>query len=590
MNASLFVLSMASLTAGPQQDVLYDFYGPSCGYCQMMMPTVDRLASEGLPVVKVNVEENPRLAQRFGVQVLPTLVLVVGGAEQQRLTGYQDESSLRALLARIPKRQPRESRGDGAFQAPRAGRPLPVHIADEESKPKWDLGFHLPLPSFPGRKEKIVQIEPASQSGGSRARSMSVVSNTKADPSNASSARDAAPPDERAADGAADTDAQRASTSCVRIRVTDAGGVDMSSGVIIDSAAGRSVVLTCGHALRDAKSDSQVEVDVFTNRGARTFPGTIVKFDLNADVGLVTIRTPAALPASPVASIGEAVARGDAVYSIGCSGGKAPSLERMRVTALNRYQGPDTIECTGAPLQGRSGGGLFTAQGRVVGVCTNADPKERRGIYAGLKPIHALLHGAGLDELIPARGGSAGDALADADAPPADSPPRKTPPAEDPGVDRRELETAQLTPPRERRSAARDQVDPPGGAGLSLSKDEQTATRGAEDAEVICIIRPINQPDAASRVVIINRASRKFMAYLKGESQDHLLPTAQFVPAETDHENLPDSPKPEPQQRKQLRSQITAAWKPAGSAPPAEAPRRQQWVRTVRRSVAAPAQ
>ena len=87
--------------------------------------------------------------------------------------------------------------------------------------------------------------------------------------------------------------------------------------------------------------------------------------------------------------------RADRVVSIGCSQGEPPSVERLRVTVLNRYLGPDTIECTGVPGQGRSGGGLFTTAGSVVGICTNADPHDHRGVYAGLKPIHELLRSRG---------------------------------------------------------------------------------------------------------------------------------------------------------------------------------------------------
>ena len=52
-----------------------------------------------------------------------------------------------------------------------------------------------------------------------------------------------------------------------------------------------------------------------------------------------------------------------------------------------------------------------------------------------------------------------------------------------------------------------------------------------EQSEVICIIRPVNQPRGGSRVVIINRASRKFMAYLTGEMKDQLLPAMGHSPA-----------------------------------------------------------
>ena len=71
------------------------------------MPIVERLHAEGYPVVKINISERPDLAQRFGVQVIPTFVLVIGGREQQRISGMQDESVLRNMLAQIPQRAPR---------------------------------------------------------------------------------------------------------------------------------------------------------------------------------------------------------------------------------------------------------------------------------------------------------------------------------------------------------------------------------------------------------------------------------------------------------------------------------------------------
>ncbi len=58
-----------------------------------------------------------------------------------------------------------------------------------------------------------------------------------------------------------------------------------------------------------------------------------------------------------------------------------------------------------------------------------------------------------------------------------------------------------------------------------------------EQSEVICIIRPVNQPHGDSRVVVINRASRKFMAYLTGEMKDQLVPAMAHAPREKSRES-----------------------------------------------------
>ena len=69
MNASLFLLSIASLTAAPQ-DVLYDFYGPSCSYCKMMTPVVERLRAEGFPVQPVDADQYRDFAARFSLSLI----------------------------------------------------------------------------------------------------------------------------------------------------------------------------------------------------------------------------------------------------------------------------------------------------------------------------------------------------------------------------------------------------------------------------------------------------------------------------------------------------------------------------------------
>ncbi len=76
--------------------VLVDFYSPTCGPCHMMHPILERLAARRageIAVVRINVEHNQDLAKEFGVQGVPTFVIVHRGTERGRTAGAMDESS-----------------------------------------------------------------------------------------------------------------------------------------------------------------------------------------------------------------------------------------------------------------------------------------------------------------------------------------------------------------------------------------------------------------------------------------------------------------------------------------------------------------
>ncbi|MFU8773743.1 MAG: thioredoxin [Anaerolineales bacterium] len=82
--------------------VLVDFWAPWCGPCRMTEPILDKLAGElagQVVVAKVNVDENPLLSQKYGVQSIPTMMIVKGGQIVDRWVGALPEAAIRGRLA-----------------------------------------------------------------------------------------------------------------------------------------------------------------------------------------------------------------------------------------------------------------------------------------------------------------------------------------------------------------------------------------------------------------------------------------------------------------------------------------------------------
>lgn len=70
------------------------FKAPWCGPCKVLEPLVDEVSIEtGLYVEKINVDENQKLAMKYGIRTVPTLILV-DGDEQKKLHGLQTKSKL----------------------------------------------------------------------------------------------------------------------------------------------------------------------------------------------------------------------------------------------------------------------------------------------------------------------------------------------------------------------------------------------------------------------------------------------------------------------------------------------------------------
>ena len=77
--------------------VLLDFFANWCGHCQKLLPLLDEVATEvdgKFSIMKVNVDENRDLSQKFEIKGLPTMILFKGGSEVDRLIGFMPKDKI----------------------------------------------------------------------------------------------------------------------------------------------------------------------------------------------------------------------------------------------------------------------------------------------------------------------------------------------------------------------------------------------------------------------------------------------------------------------------------------------------------------
>ena len=81
--------------------VLVDFYADWCGPCKMMSPIIDKIAEENanIKVGKINVDENPDLAERYNVMSIPTIMVFKAGEQVKTFVGVTDTNEIKAALA-----------------------------------------------------------------------------------------------------------------------------------------------------------------------------------------------------------------------------------------------------------------------------------------------------------------------------------------------------------------------------------------------------------------------------------------------------------------------------------------------------------
>ena len=335
-----------------------------------MQPAVQKLIDAGYPVQRINAEHSP-LAARYGVTRWPCFVMLVNGQEVDRVVGWTTSSRLeRMCQLGVAAPSPRASPAMLAQNTPPVA--LPATPPPSPLSAPFDGWTNQPT-----------------------------AGNSPLPPGNGSNPCSPLPPGEGPGVRAAGVSDATLIAASVRLRVEDADGHSCGSGTIIDARGGEALILTCGHIFRDSKGKGRIEVDLPGPAGAQRVTGRLVSYcvpEVNGaegnskpDLGLVAIQSPDVLATARVAPPGYRVQPGMPVVSVGCNNGETPSARRSYVTSLDKFVGAPNIQVAGQPVEGRSGGGLFSREGYVIGVCNAADPSDKEGLFAALGSIWAEL-------------------------------------------------------------------------------------------------------------------------------------------------------------------------------------------------------
>ncbi|WP_165219203.1 RNA polymerase sigma factor [Aquisphaera insulae] len=208
--------------------------------------------------------------------------------------------------------------------------------------------------------------------------------------------------------------------TAVRIQILDEHSVGFASGTIIRSTRDESLILTASSPFKlDGPSQvpprdfpKKVQVDLFDGKLSYEPPhvrfqmrtgGEVVDYDFDHLIALVRIRPGRQLPSSPIVPRRWEPKLRMLMLNVGCSDGNDPTPWQTVITQLavqlSSFPAYEGIACRSAPKQGRTGGGLFTTDGYLAGICSFSEPKGDRGIYVAPKAIHRLLDRNGLSEL-----------------------------------------------------------------------------------------------------------------------------------------------------------------------------------------------
>ncbi len=467
--ASWILSLLLSITGGGSADcTLVYFTAAWCEPCKQVRPALEQLQREGWSVQSIDADQHPQLLQQFRVENLPTIVILCRNQEVDRMVGA-------APYERIQERIKRAAARNESGQARAPSNSLPQQSSVNQPIVR---GQSPAMAAFPMLSTIGTVSDVAHDSGQRPAAAPPTSFEPQVQPQSSSNPVSAPISVEQAI--------ARAAAATVRIRVDEANTTAFGTGTIVDVRGQEALILTCGHLFRDMQPNSQLTIDLFPGTAQEVnLPSELIDFKAEGeDIGLISFRVPVPVAPVPILARGEPLAVGNPAFSFGCDHGQNPTRRDTRIKNINRYIGADNIEIMGAPAVGRSGGGLFDLQGRLIGVCNAANVEDDEGIYAAAEVVYTQIERLGLAELF--NGGTTPAAAATTQL--ASAP--KAPTSAGWQAGQAQTATAQTEPLQWPDSAASAPADP---LEKVSAAPGQSANVSAQ--QLICIVRDANGED-----------------------------------------------------------------------------------------------
>ncbi len=214
------------LQASAQLPVVIDLWATWCEPCKQLSPILERLAAAAggsWILAKVDVDANPRIAQAFGVQSIPTVVAVAGGQPVDAFTGALPEPQVRqwissvldALRDRMPAIKAAEERAVAAGGGPEPEPEDPRFVAAEDLLAGGDYA------GAQRAYEEILAVEPGNAQAKAALGQAALLARVDAQPPDAIAKADAAPDDVPAQLAAADAEVAAGSGAAAFARLVD---------------------------------------------------------------------------------------------------------------------------------------------------------------------------------------------------------------------------------------------------------------------------------------------------------------------------------------------------------------------------------